>query len=303
MEYLTAKDDSGRFLRRKLIFPVFKPSPVKNGPGHWYYVCLKPQARRLEVGDSLSGDNTIATKVIARLWDDICVWAQGFHHGAHAWPVVSVDIGKQAGNWECGFYAAAGISGECANSRGRLMQEEVGIVKQLMALDLCEGTIFDNGARVRKRQRAHLGGMISGRQPVGSPTNVHTHVAQAGQRPHLPPGASSDRQSSPTSHSATPPLEQLPSPSPSDTSGDAQGDSQRLDRSPSGTPDGGVCLNRARRSQWDSTGIRTRKTDSKVWRKRRKAQEKALGMTENLIDCPEPEHVLQTAQKVWQCRC
>ena len=139
---LTVMDKNGVFKLEKLHFPVFRQPVFPGGIGHWFYLCVKPNAQLLEVGDSAEGDRTFEAAVIAKFWDDICTLSLGYNYNAQSWEVQRVQIGRQQGVWECGFYALNGIACSCVGQDATLRPEEVEKVKLLMAQDFAEGRIL-----------------------------------------------------------------------------------------------------------------------------------------------------------------
>ena len=268
VDRLTALDDRGRFVKRKIIFPVFLPPPDRGDRGHWFYTCLKPHAKRIEVGDSAGAHRLPAAQILARLWNDLCMLKHGYHHSAEKWEVIQVDIGRQKGNWECGFYMVTAISAECANSQGPLQPEEVDQVRRLMAMDIVNGTIVDNGARLRRTAPLPRRPLLDTRMPAGSPANVRN----TGLGHSYTPSSANQTDQAPLG------IDQHPS---SCTSG-----------ANAASPPGQESIGRdhltvSRRRQWTLSGIRVRTPDRRGWRRPRRAGGRKAPPLQGNIDCPD----------------
>ena len=296
---LTAMDGNGRFVKRKLIFPVFVPA-APGERGHWYYICLKPHAKRIEVGDSLGAARTPEAQIIARLWNDLCILEHGYHFGAETWPVKRVDVGMQEENWECGFYTLAGISGECANRRDRLRNAEIDSIRRLLAMDLVHGAIVDNGARIRRAPR-ETQQPLDGRMPEGSPANVrapggrahcrHSWGGAAGQPPPpagapfstaSPPDSVTSRRGSP--HVAGRDMTSRTSP-PAADSDPMEGDASATRRE---------VIGQHLHDTWDGSGNRIRRPDIRGLRRprtRRRARRPTPQALPSKVDSPEVDSV------------
>jgi hypothetical protein len=232
LSLLTARDAAGRFHINKMYFPVFKSPGSAGGIGHWFYVGVKPNKRRMEMGDSSKGKRSVEVALIAKLWDDICTLALGFNQNAQSWPVDEVSVGQQEGSWECCFFALNGIACSCADQQAQLSPAQVEKMKLLLAQDFVQGGI--------RGDRPSSGSP----PPLSPPALSVSSVNISRHTPTLEPAPPAPLQSA----SSAPALTQ---PGTSPTSGAQQ-------------------LWKASRRQWDSVGVRLRSFNAVKWGKRPK---------------------------------